>query len=243
MEFTLTVSGVLWALAIFLIRVLSITMDTLRFMLTMRGNKTISWFLGFIESVLFVVVMGAVLDDLNNVLNIVGYAAGFATGNVVGMEIEKRLAIGFSHIKIVSKQRGLAVAEALRAMDYAVTEIPARGNVRELRLPFQDYRRGFLVPEELPSFREPGFIVYQAIVRKVVNEGGVPSFCHGSLREIPLSFDHLRKGRSFRRFACDRGDGQQYGYNREENLRDLSRHFLSSAIKCPTVMEIPSSKE
>ena len=127
MEFTLTVSGVLWALAIFLIRVLSITMDTLRFMLTMRGNKTISWFLGFIESVLFVVVMGAVLDDLNNVLNIVGYAAGFATGNVIGMEIEKRLAIGFSHIKIVSKQRGQAVAEALRAMDYAVTEIPARG--------------------------------------------------------------------------------------------------------------------
>jgi uncharacterized protein YebE (UPF0316 family) len=58
---------------------------------------------------------------------VVGYSAGFATGNVIGMAIEKRLAIGFSHIKIITKQHGDAVAEALRKMDYAVTEIPARG--------------------------------------------------------------------------------------------------------------------
>lgn len=117
----------LGAFGIFLLRVLNIAMDTLRFMLTMRGKKAISWVLGFVESVLFVVIIGSVLKDLNNVLNIIGYAAGFATGNVIGMAIESRLAIGFAHLNIISRQRGQAVAERLREATYAVTEIPARG--------------------------------------------------------------------------------------------------------------------
>jgi len=116
-------------------------MDTLRFMLTMRGKQGISWVLGFIESVLFVVTMGAVLNDLSNVLYVVGYSAGFATGNVVGMTIEKRLAIGFSHIKIITKQHGEALAEALRKMDYAVTEIPAHGKDGSVSLCDMSVRR------------------------------------------------------------------------------------------------------
>ncbi len=127
MQLILTPTAIITAILIFLVRVISITMDTLRFMLTMRGKQGIAWILGFVESVLYVVIIGAVLKDLSNVLYVVAYSAGFATGNVVGMAIEKRLAIGFSHIKVISSQHGLAVAEALRKMDYAVTEISARG--------------------------------------------------------------------------------------------------------------------
>ena len=127
MQLILTPTAILTAVLIFLVRVASISMDTLRFMLTMRGKQGIAWMLGFIESVLYVVTVGVVLRDLSNVLNVVGYAAGFATGNVVGMTIEKRLAIGFSHIYIISKQDNCVLADALRKMDYAVTEIPARG--------------------------------------------------------------------------------------------------------------------
>jgi uncharacterized protein YebE (UPF0316 family) len=127
MQLILTPTAILTALLIFLVRVASISMDTLRFMLTMRGKQGISWILGFVESVLYVITIGAVLNDLSNVLYVVGYSAGFATGNVVGMAIEKRLAIGFSHIKIITKQHGFAVADSLRKMDYAVTEISARG--------------------------------------------------------------------------------------------------------------------
>lgn len=115
------------ALLIFCVRVFSISMDTLRFMLTMRGKKAVAWVLGFIETVLYVLTFGAVLKDMSNVLNVVAYSAGFATGNVVGMAIEKRLAVGHSHVKIISTQKSFAVAQALRTLDYAVTEISARG--------------------------------------------------------------------------------------------------------------------
>ena len=48
MQLILTPTAILTALLIFLVRVVSITMDTLRFMLTMRGKQGISWVLGFI---------------------------------------------------------------------------------------------------------------------------------------------------------------------------------------------------
>lgn len=117
----------LGALGIFFLRLISITLDTLRFLLTTRGKKFYSWFLGFFESILYVFIIGSVLQDLDNILNIIGYAAGFATGTVLGIEIEKRLAVGFAHLNIISRQRGQAVAEKLREANYAVTEIPARG--------------------------------------------------------------------------------------------------------------------
>lgn len=127
MDFLQTVSPAVGALLIFFLRLINYTMDTLRIMLTMRDKKLLSWVLGFFESILFVVVMGAVLNDLDDVLKIAAYAGGFATGNVVGMLIEKRLAIGYSHISIISREQGKQIAGVLREHDFAVTEIPAQG--------------------------------------------------------------------------------------------------------------------
>ncbi len=115
------------ALGIFIIRVISIAMDMLRFLLGLRGKTTIAWVLGFIETVMFVYSMGWVLEDTSNVLNVFAYCAGFATGNTLGMWLERKLAIGFSHITIISKFTDMQLTKALRAEDYAVTEIPAHG--------------------------------------------------------------------------------------------------------------------
>jgi uncharacterized protein YebE (UPF0316 family) len=93
----------------------------------MRGRKPLAWVLGFFQALIFVLAISSVLKDLDNLLNIVGYAAGFATGNVVGMWIEERLAIGHMHLSIVSSRWGAAIAEKMRHEGYAVTEVPARG--------------------------------------------------------------------------------------------------------------------
>ena len=127
MDVFLSPAAWLVALGIFAARTINIALDTLRFMFTLRGKKTMSWILGFLESILFVVIIGQVLTNLSNPLNIIGYAAGFATGNVLGMQIEKRLAIGFTHFSIVSRGHSTEIADALRNEGYGVTEIPARG--------------------------------------------------------------------------------------------------------------------
>ena len=103
------------------------TLDTLRVLVVMRGQKRIAWVLGFFQATVFVVAISTVLSNLDNPLNVIGYAAGFATGNVVGMIIEEKLAIGHTMISIISPRRGAAIADNLRKNGYAVTEIAARG--------------------------------------------------------------------------------------------------------------------
>jgi uncharacterized protein YebE (UPF0316 family) len=127
MDVFLSTQAWLAAGLIFALRVGDMTLDTLRMLVIMRGRKSIAWILGFFQAAIFILAISSVLADLNNPLNVIGYAAGFATGNVVGMLIEERLAIGHIHMRVVSSRRGSAIAERLRDEGYAITEIPGRG--------------------------------------------------------------------------------------------------------------------
>jgi uncharacterized protein YebE (UPF0316 family) len=115
------------AALIFGMRVVDVSLATVRTLMVMRGRKLPAWILGFFQALVFVVVIQAILSDISNWLNVVGYAAGFATGSVVGMLIEGRLAIGYTHLTIVSSRQGPAILEGLRQKGFGVTEIPARG--------------------------------------------------------------------------------------------------------------------
>jgi uncharacterized protein YebE (UPF0316 family) len=127
MELLLSTQAWLSAGLIFILRVSDMTLDTLRVLFVMRGKKKIAWVLGFFQSAIFVLAIGRVLTQLNNPLNIIGYAAGFATGNVVGMLIEERIAIGHIMVNIISPRRGSAIVAHLRDNGYAVTELSGRG--------------------------------------------------------------------------------------------------------------------
>ncbi|MGW8143540.1 MAG: DUF2179 domain-containing protein [Anaerolineales bacterium] len=127
MELVLSPEAWFSAGLIFLLRVTDMSLDTLRVLFVMRGRKAISWILGFFQASVYLIAIATVIRDLTNPLNIIGYAAGFATGVVLGMVIEERLAIGHIHMRIISSRLGSGVAERLRQEGYAVTEVPARG--------------------------------------------------------------------------------------------------------------------
>ncbi len=127
MEFLLSPAAWLAALTIFGLRVSDMSLDTLRVLFVMRGRKGTAWVLGFFQSIIYVIAISSVLSQLKNPLNLIGYGAGFATGNVIGMIVEERLAIGHIHLWIISPRLGVAMAQALRAEGYGVTEISARG--------------------------------------------------------------------------------------------------------------------
>lgn len=120
-------SPILIILIIFLLRVADMSLDTIRVLFVFRGRKGLAWILGFFQSMLFVIAITSVLANMDNFLNIIAYAAGFATGNVVGMIIENRLAIGHIHMTIFSSMAGPRIADALRNSGFAVTEVSGRG--------------------------------------------------------------------------------------------------------------------
>jgi uncharacterized protein YebE (UPF0316 family) len=112
---------------IFALRVSDMSLDTLRVLFVIRGGKTASWILGFFQSAIWVVAITSALSNLDDPWNLIAYAGGFATGNVVGMAIEERLAVGHANLRIISPGRGSAVVEAIRASGYAATELAGHG--------------------------------------------------------------------------------------------------------------------
>lgn len=117
----------LLALLIFSLRAADLALSTVRMLAVARGRSLLAWVTGFAESLIFVTAIAGVLDSLDNAWNLIAYAGGFATGNVIGMVIEERLAPGHSLLRIVSSTRGSAVAESLRERGYGATELAGRG--------------------------------------------------------------------------------------------------------------------
>lgn len=115
------------ALPIFLLRLVDVSLYTMRIMMTLRGYKVLAWIFAFAQSLVFVTALRAVFSDLSNWGKIMGYALGFATGMILGIWLEERFAIGYTHLRIISYGRGTELSSQLRAAGYAVTEVSALG--------------------------------------------------------------------------------------------------------------------
>lgn len=118
-----------WALPVVIFVLLSLNsgLDALRMLSLARGHRTAAWLTGFTQSLLFVLAVGGLFSNLNNPWNVIAYAAGVATGTVLGILAEARLAPGHRLVRIVSSRRGAAIAAALRQHGWGATEFAARG--------------------------------------------------------------------------------------------------------------------
>ena len=114
-------------LFVFAMRLIDMSLDTLRLLFMMRGRKLVAGLIGAAQAAVFILAVSQVLRGELNFWTVFGYAAGFGCGVVVGMLAEERLAIGYGIFRIYSPARGLAVAEALRAAGHAATEFTAQG--------------------------------------------------------------------------------------------------------------------
>jgi uncharacterized protein YebE (UPF0316 family) len=109
-------------------RVIDMSLDTLRMLFVMRGRKLLAGLIGATQAVVFILAVSAVLRGPLNVWTVMGYALGFGAGVVVGMLAEERLALGFSMFRIYSPANsGNAIARALRDSGHAATEFTAQG--------------------------------------------------------------------------------------------------------------------
>lgn len=114
-------------LLIFLARLVNVSMATVRTLLGMRGQKGLSTAIGFFESLIFILAISQVLQDVGNVWNVIGYCGGFAAGTLVGLVIEEKLAVGYAIVRAISQDAGEEIASALREAGYGVTEMAGEG--------------------------------------------------------------------------------------------------------------------
>lgn len=115
-------------LFIFFARVADVSMATVRMLLIVRGKKYLAGALGFLEAAIYILALERVVGSLDNWVNLIVYASGFAAGNVVGSIIEGKMAIGTIMARIVpNKTCDVDLAGQLRSMGFGVTVLEGVG--------------------------------------------------------------------------------------------------------------------
>jgi len=119
----------LWvgAAVIFGLRVVNMSLDTLRIRMMARGKKSLSFIFGVVETLIYLYTLSTVIQNLDNWINIAAYSLGFGVGSIVGMALDERMAVGYVHLSVISPSRGALLAETLREQGFAVTEFSGRG--------------------------------------------------------------------------------------------------------------------
>lgn len=113
----------LLAVAIFLSRIVDVSLGTIRSILIFRGYRSVGALLGFFEVVIWVVAVGQVITNLDRWYLIVAYAGGYASGNWIGAWIESRIALGAEMVRVVSANPEVELAVRLRAQGFTVIEV------------------------------------------------------------------------------------------------------------------------
>jgi len=120
-------SAIMMVVIILVINIVYVSLSTIRMILTLKGRRYIAAFVSMFEVVIYVVGLGLVLDNLDQIQNLIAYAIGFGTGVVVGSMIEERLALGYITVNVVSSNPDLNFTEQIRQKGYGVTSWPAYG--------------------------------------------------------------------------------------------------------------------
>lgn len=129
------------ALLIVAARIADVSLGTLRTVAVIHGRKWTAWSLGFIEVLIWVLVVSQVITTVrDNWVNAVAYALGFATGNFVGIAIEQYFAFGRQVVRIFTR-RGADLAAALRNIGLVVTEFEGKGRDGPVTMLFVEIER------------------------------------------------------------------------------------------------------
>lgn len=127
-------SYVLSAIIIMCFRITDVTIGTFRTILVVNGKKYYAALAGFFEVLIWIIAMRYIVQNLDNFINLIGYASGFAIGNILGITIEQKIGLGFSQISIVSTDKAQDIVDRLRKMMYGATVLPGQGYKGEVSI-------------------------------------------------------------------------------------------------------------
>ena len=102
------------ALVIFGLRIIDVSLDTMRVIFAIRGKRGVAAMLGFVQALVWIFAVASAVKHLDSVLHVLGYAGGYATGTFVGVSLENAIAYGVATVRIVTKAAGSEIAKALR---------------------------------------------------------------------------------------------------------------------------------
>jgi len=115
---------------------IDVSLSTIRIVYLMKGEKVFAAGLGFFESLIWLIAISQIIQNVTNAPAYLGWAAGFALGNYIGLIIEERLAVGKLIIRVITAVEAQALIDKLKEKGYGVTHIDAQGAAGKVKLLF-----------------------------------------------------------------------------------------------------------
>jgi len=173
-------------LIIFAARIADVSLGTVRVIVTVQGRSVIAFFLGICELLIWIAVVSTVIQKINaQPLLALFYAFGYATGNVVGINLERKLALGFIILRVITRSAGKSLADRIRAKGQPVTVFRGegmRGPVDELYIACR--RRELKRLLGIVKAEDPDAFYITEMARDVSKAGRSPYFLFNGRRSV-----------------------------------------------------------
>lgn len=114
-------------LLIFFARILDVSLLTLRIIFTSRDQIKLAPIVGFFEVFIWLLAIGQLFINISNILYYFAYAGGFATGNYVGIYIDRKLSIGLLNLQLIITQNPDILLKSLKEAGYGLTVLSTEG--------------------------------------------------------------------------------------------------------------------
>jgi len=178
-------------LLIFFARITDVTIGTMRIIFVSRGFRFIAACAGFFEILIWLFAIGQIMNNLDNWVNYVAYAGGFAVGTYIGITIERWVALGYLVVRIITQRDGIQLEEHLRDADFLVTSVDAEGGRGPVKILFTIVKRKML-PQVIELIQSTNPQAYYTIedLRSVSSPGPLT---FGGTRAF--HFPSIRKGK------------------------------------------------
>jgi len=161
------------AIAIVCLRIVDVSLGTMRTLSVVQGRIRLSVGLGFFEVLVWITAIAQVVANIQiHPQLMVAYAGGFALGNAVGISLERRLALGTVAIRLVS-HHGAEVAAAAAEFGRVVATLTGEETDRRRSLVYATVRRRDL-PKLLARARAIDPEVFYVVERYAEMSGLTP---------------------------------------------------------------------
>ena len=117
---------------IMMARVVDVSLDTIRVIMVAKGYRNLAPFIGFFQSLIWLITITRIMANLDNWFTYLGYALGFGLGTYVGMILEGKLALGYELVRVITKAGADDLISGLREKGYGVTNVPGTGRDGEV---------------------------------------------------------------------------------------------------------------
>ena len=117
----------LMVIIIFTINIVYVSFFTVRMIMTLKGFRYLAAMVSMVETVIYIVGLGLVLDNLDQIQNLVAYAVGYGSGVIIGSKIEEKMALGYITVNVITSDEDQFLPKKLRDSGYGVTDWGANG--------------------------------------------------------------------------------------------------------------------